>query len=69
MKEKRDEYKQKNAACSLDLGLQKCVPRGFLTEVAVQGDYARYENTTRERERLPRASNVVLLEEPDLLVS
>ena len=24
-----------------DLGLQKCVPRGFLTFVAVQGDYAR----------------------------
>ena len=41
-----------------DLGLQKCVPRGFLTFVAVQGDYARYENTPRQMGALPRASKV-----------
>ena len=30
-----------------DLGLQQCVPRGFLTEVEVQGDYARQGDNTR----------------------
>ena len=35
----------------LTLGLQKCAPRGFLTEVAVRRDYARYENTPRDGAR------------------
>ena len=48
--ELRDE-RQKNEQLRATMGLQKCVPRGFLTFVAVQGDYARYENTPRVRER------------------